>query len=216
MSAGSREPVVIGAGIDPFLLSGRGITLGAISVGSRADFAAINRAIAMHHLHPGGYRSLWQAKSDTTSSSSGFQQEASPQKAGSVPRLLVQVTETEYRCSRVFAMAVLREIAVAARPEPGDAPRSREQSDRSLQIGPGGLAGSVARPRAYAIFPALRVADERPEFPSRNTAVAVLRFDGVRKKSSSPHCAAVRNGTDLFSRCRAWRHSDLARSRCER
>src|SRR5215469_11276551 len=53
MSAGSREPVVIGAGIDPLLVSGRGITLGAISVGSRADFAAINRAIAMHHLHPG-------------------------------------------------------------------------------------------------------------------------------------------------------------------
>ena len=33
------------------LLTGRGITLGSISVGSRADFEAMNRAIAMHHLH---------------------------------------------------------------------------------------------------------------------------------------------------------------------
>ena len=32
-------------------LTGRGITLGSISVGSRADFEAMNRAIAMHHLH---------------------------------------------------------------------------------------------------------------------------------------------------------------------
>jgi len=30
---------------------------------------------------------------------------------GALPRLPVQVTETEYRCSRVFAMAVLPEIA---------------------------------------------------------------------------------------------------------
>jgi hypothetical protein len=33
-------------------------------------------------------------------------------------------------------------------------------------------------------------------------AVALLRFDGLRKKSSEaagcPHCAAVRNGTDVF------------------
>jgi NADPH:quinone reductase-like Zn-dependent oxidoreductase len=41
-----------GAGLDPLLLTGRGITLGSISVGSRADFEAMNRAIAMHGLHP--------------------------------------------------------------------------------------------------------------------------------------------------------------------
>jgi NADPH:quinone reductase-like Zn-dependent oxidoreductase len=40
-------------GLDPLLLTGRGITLGSISVGSRADFEAMNRAIALHHLHPG-------------------------------------------------------------------------------------------------------------------------------------------------------------------
>jgi len=34
------------------LLTGRGITLGSISVGSRADFEAMNRAIAMHRLRP--------------------------------------------------------------------------------------------------------------------------------------------------------------------
>jgi len=34
------------------LLTGRGITLGSISVGSRADFERMNRAIAMDHLHP--------------------------------------------------------------------------------------------------------------------------------------------------------------------
>src|SRR6516164_3054129 len=39
-----------GAGLDPLLLTGRGITLGAISVGSRADFEAMNGAIAMHRL----------------------------------------------------------------------------------------------------------------------------------------------------------------------
>jgi len=33
-------------------LTGRGIALGSISVGSRADFEAMNRAIAMHGLHP--------------------------------------------------------------------------------------------------------------------------------------------------------------------
>jgi NADPH:quinone reductase-like Zn-dependent oxidoreductase len=33
-------------------LTGRGITLSSISVGSRADFEAMNRAIAMHRLHP--------------------------------------------------------------------------------------------------------------------------------------------------------------------
>jgi hypothetical protein len=32
--------------------TGRGITLASISVGSRADFEAMNRAIAMHRLHP--------------------------------------------------------------------------------------------------------------------------------------------------------------------
>jgi NADPH:quinone reductase-like Zn-dependent oxidoreductase len=40
------------SGLDPLLLTGRGITLGSISVGSRADFEAMNRAIAMHRLHP--------------------------------------------------------------------------------------------------------------------------------------------------------------------
>ena len=39
-----------GAGLDPLLLTGRGITLGAISVGSRVDFEAMNGAIAMHRL----------------------------------------------------------------------------------------------------------------------------------------------------------------------
>jgi NADPH:quinone reductase-like Zn-dependent oxidoreductase len=41
-----------GTGLDPLLLSGRGITLGSISVGSRADFEAMNRAIALHRLRP--------------------------------------------------------------------------------------------------------------------------------------------------------------------
>src|SRR4029077_1685811 len=41
-----------GVMIDPLLLTGRGITVGAISVGSRADFEAMNRAIAVHRLHP--------------------------------------------------------------------------------------------------------------------------------------------------------------------
>jgi NADPH:quinone reductase-like Zn-dependent oxidoreductase len=41
-----------GTGLDTLLLTGRGITLAAISVGSRADFEAMNRAIAMHRLRP--------------------------------------------------------------------------------------------------------------------------------------------------------------------
>src|SRR6201988_754252 len=41
-----------GTGLDPLLLTGRGITLGSISGGSRTDFEAINRAIALHHLGP--------------------------------------------------------------------------------------------------------------------------------------------------------------------
>ena len=41
-----------GTGLDPLLLTGRGITLGSISVGSRTDFEMMNRAIAMHRLHP--------------------------------------------------------------------------------------------------------------------------------------------------------------------
>ena len=41
-----------GTGLDPLLLIGRGITLGSISVGSRTDFEAMNRAIAMHRLRP--------------------------------------------------------------------------------------------------------------------------------------------------------------------
>jgi NADPH:quinone reductase-like Zn-dependent oxidoreductase len=36
----------------PAPLGGRGMTLGSISVGSRADFEAMNRAIALHHLRP--------------------------------------------------------------------------------------------------------------------------------------------------------------------
>jgi NADPH:quinone reductase-like Zn-dependent oxidoreductase len=41
-----------GTGLDPSLLTGRGISVGAISVGSRADFEAMNRAIALHRLRP--------------------------------------------------------------------------------------------------------------------------------------------------------------------
>src|SRR6202047_3263781 len=41
-----------GTGLDPLLLTGRGITLGSISVGSRTDFEAMNHAIAMHRLRP--------------------------------------------------------------------------------------------------------------------------------------------------------------------
>jgi NADPH:quinone reductase-like Zn-dependent oxidoreductase len=36
--------------LNPLLLTGRGITLGSISVGSRAHFEAMNRTIAMHGL----------------------------------------------------------------------------------------------------------------------------------------------------------------------
>jgi hypothetical protein len=49
---GERSLSLSGTGLDPLLLTGRGITLGSISVGSRADFEAMNRAIAMHDLHP--------------------------------------------------------------------------------------------------------------------------------------------------------------------
>jgi NADPH:quinone reductase-like Zn-dependent oxidoreductase len=38
--------------LDPLLLTGRGTTVGAISVGSRADFEAMNRAIELHRLRP--------------------------------------------------------------------------------------------------------------------------------------------------------------------
>jgi NADPH:quinone reductase-like Zn-dependent oxidoreductase len=38
--------------LDPLLLGGRGMSLGSISVGSRADFEAMNRAIALHKLRP--------------------------------------------------------------------------------------------------------------------------------------------------------------------
>jgi NADPH:quinone reductase-like Zn-dependent oxidoreductase len=41
-----------GTGLDPLPLSGRGITIGSISVGSRADFEAMNRAITQHRLRP--------------------------------------------------------------------------------------------------------------------------------------------------------------------
>jgi NADPH:quinone reductase-like Zn-dependent oxidoreductase len=46
------SPSPSGAGLDPLLLTGRGITLGSISVGSRADFDAVKRAIAIHRLRP--------------------------------------------------------------------------------------------------------------------------------------------------------------------
>jgi NADPH:quinone reductase-like Zn-dependent oxidoreductase len=38
--------------LDPLLLGGRGVSLGSISVGSRADFESMNRAIALHRLRP--------------------------------------------------------------------------------------------------------------------------------------------------------------------
>ena len=38
--------------LDPLQLTGCSITVVAISVGSRADFEAMNRAIALHRLHP--------------------------------------------------------------------------------------------------------------------------------------------------------------------
>jgi NADPH:quinone reductase-like Zn-dependent oxidoreductase len=41
-----------GTGLAPLLLSGRGIILGSISVGSRADLEPMNRAIAVHRLRP--------------------------------------------------------------------------------------------------------------------------------------------------------------------
>jgi NADPH:quinone reductase-like Zn-dependent oxidoreductase len=41
-----------GTMLDPLLLTGRGVSVGAISVGSRTDFEAMSRAIAMHRLHP--------------------------------------------------------------------------------------------------------------------------------------------------------------------
>src|SRR6202165_3689982 len=47
---GSLSPS--GTRLDPLLLTGRGITLGSISVGSRTDFETMNHAIAMHRLHP--------------------------------------------------------------------------------------------------------------------------------------------------------------------
>src|SRR5713101_2132335 len=39
-----------GAGLDPLLLTGRGTTLGSISVGRRTDFEAMHRASALHRL----------------------------------------------------------------------------------------------------------------------------------------------------------------------
>src|SRR5262249_51265231 len=41
-----------GAGLDPLFLTRRGITLGSIRVGRRADFEGMNSAIAIHRLHP--------------------------------------------------------------------------------------------------------------------------------------------------------------------
>jgi hypothetical protein len=52
-----------GAGLDPLLLTGRGIS---ISVGSRADFEDMNRAIAMHDLHPAIYRTFPFAEAKDT------------------------------------------------------------------------------------------------------------------------------------------------------
>jgi len=46
------SPSSSGTGLDPLLLTGRGITVGSISVGSRADFEAMNRAMALHRLRP--------------------------------------------------------------------------------------------------------------------------------------------------------------------
>jgi NADPH:quinone reductase-like Zn-dependent oxidoreductase len=43
---------VSGTGLDTLLLTGRGITLGSISVGSRSDFEVMNRVIALHRLRP--------------------------------------------------------------------------------------------------------------------------------------------------------------------
>jgi NADPH:quinone reductase-like Zn-dependent oxidoreductase len=40
-----------GTGLDPLLLTRR-IALGSISVGSRADLEAMNRAIALHRVRP--------------------------------------------------------------------------------------------------------------------------------------------------------------------
>jgi len=40
------------SGLDPLLLTGRGIILGAVSVGSRTHFEAMNRAIGLHRLRP--------------------------------------------------------------------------------------------------------------------------------------------------------------------
>jgi aryl-alcohol dehydrogenase-like predicted oxidoreductase len=42
----------VGGWPHPLLLTGRGITLGAIGVGSRVNFEAMNRPIAMHRLRP--------------------------------------------------------------------------------------------------------------------------------------------------------------------
>jgi NADPH:quinone reductase-like Zn-dependent oxidoreductase len=39
-------------GLDPLLLTGRGVTHGSISAGSRTDFESMNRALAMHGLRP--------------------------------------------------------------------------------------------------------------------------------------------------------------------
>jgi NADPH:quinone reductase-like Zn-dependent oxidoreductase len=41
-----------GTMLAPLLLTGCGITVGAISVGSRTDFETMNRAIALHRLRP--------------------------------------------------------------------------------------------------------------------------------------------------------------------
>jgi NADPH:quinone reductase-like Zn-dependent oxidoreductase len=38
--------------LDPLLLTGRGITVGSISVGSRTDFETMSRAIALHRVQP--------------------------------------------------------------------------------------------------------------------------------------------------------------------
>ncbi len=59
LAVGGHVSLIIGASLSPsrtmlapLLLTGRGITVGAISVGSRADFEAMNRAIALHRLRP--------------------------------------------------------------------------------------------------------------------------------------------------------------------
>jgi NADPH:quinone reductase-like Zn-dependent oxidoreductase len=51
MAVGGHIRSPSGTGLDPLLLTRR-IALGSISVGSRADLEAMNRAIALHRVRP--------------------------------------------------------------------------------------------------------------------------------------------------------------------